>query len=282
MGIFINTNLSSMHAQHELGQVSRDLGQSFERLSSGHRVNSAADDASGLSIGTRMSSQVRGFNQAIRNANDGVSLMQTVDGALAGTAAALQRIRDIAVQSANDTVNTEDRETMWLEVEELVEEIDRIASDSYNGQSLLSGGTDMTFHIGANKDQTLTLTMDEMTANALGVDTTTVLTTTDLANMTQASGQEHSETLISLADSALNAVSDLRGKLGAADNRFQHAIGNMEAAKRETSGSRAQIMDTDFANETGIMTRKSILQQATTAMLAQANAQPQLAMQLLG
>ncbi|MBF0133047.1 MAG: flagellin FliC [Magnetococcales bacterium] len=278
MALAINTNIASINAQRNLLKSTMALGKTFERLSSGLRINRAADDAAGLSISTRMTSQMRGTNQAIRNANDAISLVQVAEGALDETTNALQRMRELAVQAANDTLIAGDRRDLQDELEQMVSEIDRIAIDTeFNNQKLLSGGyeTAKKFQVGPDGGQTIAMSIMRATAASLisynaGAGKVTISTQT-LAN-----------TAIGRIDSALDSVSDIRSKLGAFQNRFEAVIANLSNILENTSAARSRILDADIATETANLTKNAILQQAGTAILAQANQQPQIALQLLG
>lgn len=276
MALAINTNIASLNAQRHLLGATASIGKTFERLSSGLRINRAADDAAGLSIATRMTAQVRGLNQAVRNANDAISLVQVAEGALGETTNALQRIRELAVQAANDTMTASDRLDLQDEVTQMLAEIDRIAVDTeFNNQKLLSGGfkTAKTFHVGADAGQNIAVSIRPATTKSLlSVGTKTVnISTQRSANLT-----------ISRIDSALDSVSDIRARLGAFQNRFDSVIANLSNVMENTSAARSRILDADIAAETANLTKNAILQQAGTAILAQANQQPQIALQLLG
>lgn len=287
MAMMINTNIASITAQKNLRKSTEALGQTFERLSSGLRVNRAADDAAGLSIATRMGSQIRGFNQAIRNTNDAISMIQVAEGAVSETESALQRIRELSVQAANDTLVTSDREDIWTEVNQLMSEIDRIATDTeYNGQTLL-GGTDSTgltrtFQVGADANKTIDLTVNVAGTSAIGVDTDDMLTATAMAALSTTDQQAKANSAIAMADNAIGSISDIRANLGAMQNRLESVVTNLEHVSENTEQARSRIMDADIASETAKLTRNAILQQAGSAILAQANAQPQMALQLLG
>ncbi len=275
MALTINTNVASLNAQRNLGTSQSALSKSMQRLSSGLRINSAKDDAAGLAISDRMTAQIRGLNQAARNANDGISLAQTAEGALQETTNILQRMRELAVQSANDTNTSSDRTSLQAEVSSLIAEIDRIAeTTSFNGKVLLDSGQtgalgSAIFHVGANADQTITVEVDDATASALGVNATTVAT------------QAGANSAISSIDEALKAVDESRGKLGAVQNRFESTIANLNNVSENLSAARSRILDADIAQETSAMTKSNILQQAGVAILAQANQSPQLALSLL-
>lgn len=272
MPLFINTNVASLNAQRNLLQSSDELGTTFARLSSGLRINSAKDDAAGLSISTRMTSQINGLNMAIRNANDGVSMSQVAEGALAETTNALQRMRELAVQAANGTLVTDDRIDLDQEVYQLISEIQRISTQTeFNTKPLLNGSfTGMKIQVGAFENQTIGFDISGMSQAKLGVTNLRVSTVTK------------ANTTIATVDNALDSVSDLRATLGAVQNRFEAVIANLSNVVENMSAARSRIMDADVAQETANLTRNAILQQAGTAVLAQANQQPQLALQLLG
>ncbi|MBF0624274.1 MAG: flagellin FliC [Magnetococcales bacterium] len=272
MALYVNTNVASLNAQRNLMKSTTALGVSFARLASGLRINSARDDAAGLSITNRMTAQVRGLNQAIRNANDGISLAQVAEGALDETSNALQRIRELAVQAANSTYNSADREDLNKEVIQLLSEIQRISEHTeFNKMVLLHGSyTGQQFQVGAFSGQTITISVVGATRSALGVSMVT-LSTTDGAN-----------SAMRLVDNALDSIADIRANLGAIQSRFEAVIGNLSNIVENMSAARSRIQDTDIAAETAQLTRTAILQQAGTAILAQANQQPQLALQLLG
>ena len=368
MGLRINQNIAAYNAHRNLTQTDNNLSKSLERLSSGLRINRAADDAAGLSISEKLRSQVRGLQQASRNAQDGISLIQTAEGALAETHSILQRMRELAVQAANGSLTNEDRNAIQEEVSALITEVTRIAeSTSYNNQTLLEGGlgssvtglgaslvaasgianiesvgatpgsgyalsyasgtntltlTDgtttesvvltppsgfntatvtfaslgikvtvnsaidnqdiasgsggftvssgaMSLHIGANQNQTITVSIGDMTAEGLGIDAVDVSTTLG------------AETAIATLDSAITTVSTQRSQLGAAQNRLEHTIANLGVAQENLAASESRIRDVDMAAEMVSFTRNQIMIQAGTAMLAQANAVPQTVLQLL-
>ncbi|MBF0123902.1 MAG: flagellin FliC [Magnetococcales bacterium] len=277
MALYVNTNVASINAQRHLARSTSALTQTFQKLSSGYRINSAKDDAAGLAISQRMTAQVRGLNQAIRNANDGISVVQVAEGALDETTNAMQRIRELAVQSSNDTYNTTDRSSLQREVAQLLSEIDRISADThFNKQNLLDGTyTSKYFQIGMFAGQRLRVSIGPATVtNLLGMGSASMNTLiTDVANAQGA---------LSKIDNALNSVADLRANLGAVQNRFESVVANLANIVESTTASRARITDADIAYETANLTRNTILQQAGTAVLAQANQQPQIALQLLG
>ncbi|HIJ84672.1 MAG: flagellin domain protein [Magnetococcales bacterium] len=285
MALAVNTNMASINAQRHLLSSTGALGKTFERLSSGLRINRAADDAAGMSISTRMTSQVRGTNQAIRNANDAISVVQVADGALEETINALQRIRELAVQGANDTLIAGDREDLQREINQLVNEVQRIATQTeFNNQKVINGSfSAKKFQVGPDGGQTIMLSITKASVGALGVSTNNVkIYSTPGGVMTDARMQLLANSLISRVDSALDSVSDIRSKLGAYQNRFDAVIANLSSIVENTEAARSRILDADIAYETANLTKNAILQQAGTAILAQANQQPQIALQLLG
>ncbi|MAI38505.1 flagellin FliC [Alteromonas genovensis] len=281
MSMFVNTNVSSLNAQRQLFDVSNSLNTSFERLSSGFRINSAADDAAGLQITDRMTSQVQGLNQAVRNANDAISLSQTAEGALSETTTALQRIRTLAVQSQNGINSSADRVALQKEVSALRTEISRISTTTqFAGVDILSGDFSAKFLVGANAGQTISVNLSSGTLARAGVSgfsaTGLGITTDDVLSNGNASA------MLASVDTAISAVGGLRADLGALQNRFQSTIRNLSNISENVSAARSQIKDTDFATETANLTRNQILQQASTTVLSQANQRPQAALQLLG
>jgi flagellin len=262
----INTNVPSLNAQRNLSTSQASLATSMSRLSSGLRVNSAKDDAAGLAIADRMNAQIKGINVAIRNANDGISLAQTAEGALATITDALQRMRELAVQAQNASNGTSDRANLDTEYQQLSAEITRIATQTkFNGTAIVGAGAGaQTFQVGANNGDTLTVTTTAVTTVAGGV-TTAALASTALAAI----------------DTALDTITTNRATYGAAMSRFSFAISNLQIAGENQSAARGRIMDADFAAETANLSRAQILQQAGNAMVAQANQLPQQVLQLL-
>jgi flagellin len=262
----INTNVSSLNAQRNLDTSRNSLATSMERLSSGLRVNSAKDDAAGLAIADRMNTQVRGISVAIRNANDGISLAQTAEGALSTMTDALQRMRELAVQAQNGTNGTGDRGNLDTEYQQLSAEITRIATQTkFNGVAIVGAGAGpQVFQVGPNNGDTLTVT-------------TTAVTTVGGAVTTVASAS----TALAAIDTALDTISTNRATYGAAMSRFGFAISNLQITGENQSAARGRIVDADFAMETANLSRAQILQQAGNAMVAQANQLPQQVMQLL-
>ena len=281
MSLFVNTNVSSLNAQRQLFNTSNNLNTAFERLSSGFRINSAADDAAGLQITDRMTSQVQGLNQAVRNANDGISLAQTAEGAMQETTTALQRIRTLAIQSQNGINTDADRVALQKEVSALRTEISRIATTTqFAGVNVLSGDFSSKFLVGANAGQTISVNLSSTALTRAGVDgfSATGLGITDENVLTEAGASA----LLTSVDSAISAIGGLRADLGALQNRFQSTIRNLSNISENVSAAKSRIKDTDFATETAELTRNQILQQASTTVLAQANQRPQAALSLLG
>jgi flagellin len=286
--MIINHNMSAMFAQRQLGVNNRSVTGSIEKLSSGLRINKAGDDASGLAVSEKMRSQIRGLQQASRNAADGISLIQTTEGYLQETTDILQRIRELSVQSSNGIYTAEDRMQIQVEISQLVDEIDRVASHAqFNGMNLLTGrfsqndgqGTafqPMFFHIGANMDQREQVYIGEMTASALGIRQVGSEEIISLAD------PDSANTTIGVVDTALRAVNKQRADLGAYQNRMEMAIKGIDIGAENLQAAESRIRDTDMAKEMVDFTRNQILVQAGTAMLAQANMKTQSVLQLLG
>jgi flagellin len=271
MGLRVNTNIAAMTAQRNLAAVSSRLQGNFARLSSGLRIASAADDAAGLGISERMRAQIRSFSVAGRNAQDGVSLAQTAEGALQEVSNNLARMRELAVQAANGTLTTTDRATLDAEFQELIDEIDRIASQTtFNGVNLLDGSTSsLSIQVGVDASQTIAVGLADTQAATLGISTLSV------TNVTNANAA------MTALDTAIDDVTTSRGTLGAAQNRMQSTIASIASARENLAAAESRIRDVDVASETSDLTRNSILQQAAISVLAQANVQPQLALSLL-
>jgi flagellin len=275
----INTNVASLNAQRNLSASQSSLATSMQRLSSGLRINSAKDDAAGLAIAERMNAQVRGMNVAIRNANDGISLAQTAEGALSKVGDALQRMRELAVQARNATNSSSDKDSLNKEFSELQSEITRVlGGTTFNGKNILGAdATELTFQIGANTttDDTVSLTTEDLTA---ATDITAV-TSGAVIDSTATVGDI--ATVIDDIDTAIDTINDQRATFGATQGRFDAIIANLQQAVEAQSAARSRIMDADFASETANMSRSQILQQAGTAMVAQANQLPQQVLSLL-
>ncbi|OES46054.1 flagellin [Domibacillus iocasae] len=270
--MIINHNIQAMNTYRQFGAANVAQGKSMEKLSSGLRINRAGDDAAGLAISEKMRGQIRGLDMASKNAQDSISLIQTAEGALNETHSILQRMRELAVQSANDTNVTADRAALQDEVKELISEIDRIASDTeFNTQNLLGGGfTSKVFHIGANSSQNITLDIATMTANGLAVSGLSI------------SSQAAANDAITTINNAIEEVSKERAKLGANQNRLEHTINNLGTSSENLSAAESRVRDVDMAKEMMNQTKNNILSQAAQAMLAQANQAPQSVLQLLG
>jgi flagellin len=269
----INTNVQSLNAQRNLNTSQTSLSTSMQRLSSGLRVNSAKDDAAGLAIAERMNTQVRGMNVAIRNANDGISLAQTAEGAIGKLADMMQRMRELAVQSANATNNVDDRANLDFEYQQLRSEITRtIDSTQFNGLAVLGAdaGT-LDYQVGPNSGDIVTVTTVDMSVDA----TILAVTSGDITDAANAA------TAMDAIDDALSTINTQRALYGATQNRFEAIIGTLQVAAENQSAARGRIMDADFAAETANLSRAQILQQAGTAMVAQANALPQQVLALL-
>ncbi|MFW8590246.1 flagellin [Glaciecola sp. 2405UD65-10] len=278
MSIYVNTNVSALNAQRQLFNSTSDLDKSYERLSSGLRINSAADDSAGLQISERLTAQVDGISQAVRNANDAISLTQTAEGALGETTTALQRIRQLAIQSQNGINSDADREALNSEVLALKNEISRIATDTeYNGVALFDGGYSAKFLVGANSGQNISINLSAGSIDTNGFSATG-LGLASLAVDTAA----NASTAVDTIDTALSAIGSIRADLGSAENRFQSSIRNLSNVHENLSSARSRIVDTDYAAETANLTRNQILQQASIAVLSQANNRPQTALSLLG
>ncbi|GMQ89599.1 MAG: flagellin domain-containing protein [Gammaproteobacteria bacterium] len=272
MALTVNTNVASLNAQRNLTNSQSSLNISLQRLSSGLRVNSAKDDAAGLAIAERMNAQVRGLTVGIRNAGDGISLAQTAEGALGSVTEALQRMRELAVQSSNATNSANDRISLNAEYSQLATEVNRIIDTAqFNGSFVLAANAGpQSFQVGANAGEAISVTTTDMTAGlALYAAPGDILS---VAN---------AQTAIGDVDTALDTINSERATLGAAQSRIEIAVRSLETARENTAAARGRIMDADFAAETANLTRSQILQQAGVAMLSQANSLPQLALALL-
>ena len=292
MALLINTNMASLSAQRSLANNTTALGKTFQRLSSGLRVNSAADDAAGLSISDRMNASIRGLNQAVRNSNDTISVLQIAEGAMWETTNALQRMRELAVQAANDTYTYQDRQDLQKELNQLVSEINRIADTTqFNNQFLIQGSYSggRIFQVGADINQTIIVSIVTMRASALGVDTeaagleVAAMASFGLGGSVNGANNNQSaaNSAIQLIDNAIDSVTTMRADLGAYQNRFESVIANLSSMSLNTSQAKSRILDADMAAETAALTQNNILQQAGTAVLSQANQQPSIVLQLL-
>jgi flagellin len=267
----IQHNISALNTHRNLSFNNTQAGKNLEKLSSGYKINRAGDDAAGLAISEKMRGQIRGLDMAQKNAQDGISLIQTAEGALNETHAILQRMRELAVQSATDTNKDTDRTKLQTEITELISEIDRIANNTeFNDMKVLDGTfSAKKIHIGANATQTLTVSVGSMKAATLGVSAVSVGT------------QATADTAISTVNTAIETVSTQRSKLGAWQNRLEHTINNLGASSENLTAAESRIRDTDMAKEMMGFTKNNILMQAAQSMLAQANQQPQGVLQLL-
>lgn len=279
MGVRINTNIEALNAQRNLGATALSFGKSVEKLSSGLRINRAADDAAGLGISEKLRGQVRGLNQAMRNGQDGISLIQTGEGALNEVHSMLQRMRELAVQAVNGTLSQADRDSIGVEAQALGAEIDRIStSTKFNGVSLLSAAATISLQVGANATDVMTVTLSQ-------VDVATLDSASAIANFSSATAGDVTAAKATLAitqiDVALTTVSTARGKYGAAQNRLEHTIASLGVASENLASSESRIRDLDVAAEMVNFTKTQILQQAGTAILAQANSAPQSVLSLL-
>ncbi|MBP7579462.1 MAG: flagellin FliC [Vogesella sp.] len=278
MPIIVNSNIASLNAQRNLSMSNTSLANSLQKLSSGLRVNSAKDDAAGLAVAEGLTSQIRGNNQGVRNAYDGISVAQTAESALGQVGNNLQRIREVAVQAANGGISDDNRSQLQKEVDQLTQEISRIVqTTNFNGTKLLTGGSALTFQVGASgsADNQVTTSGIEMSGIA---GYSGALAATGTVNVTTSAA---ASAAIGSMDVSIRTVTNTRATFGAVQNRFEAVIANMQAFTENLSASRSRIVDADFASETAQMTRNQILQQAGTSILGQANQVPQAALSLL-
>ncbi|MCF6434675.1 MULTISPECIES: flagellin [Pseudoalteromonas] len=320
MALYVNTNVSSLNAQRQLNNSALSLDTSFKRLSSGFRINSAKDDAAGMQISNRLTGQINGLNQGVRNANDGISLAQTAEGALDETTSMFQRIRTLAQQASNGSNTDEDRLAIQEEIRSLSSEVNRVAADTtFGGQNLLDGTYDANFQVGADAIQTIGFSMQNVggTANSLtanngftlsgiagiassvtgaslsavaGTISTVVGASADNASFSgvftasgiSVSSQANAQAVLAGMDQLIAVVDKKRAELGAVQNRFQSTIRNQSNVSENLESARSRIKDTDFAQETAMLTKMQILQQASSSILSQANQRPQVALSLLG
>jgi flagellin len=294
MALYVNTNTSSLSAQRQLMGSAKSLDTSFERLSSGLRINSASDDAAGLLISNRLTSQVNGLNQSVRNANDGISLSQTAEGALDETTNMLQRMRTLSIQASNGSNSDKDRAAIQQEVSQLSTEINRIASDTtFGGENLLDGTYTGIFQVGADSNQTISFNLTDggvnntidyagnggFTMSGLSSSAATAQVSVSTASVSTVA---NAQSMIDTLDTMIAAVDSKRAELGAIQNRFGSTISNLSNITENVSSARARVRDADFAAETAELTSSQILQQASSSILAQANQRPQTALSLLG
>jgi flagellin len=274
MGTTINTNVASLNAQRNLSTSQSSLATSMQRLSSGLRVNSAKDDAAGLAIAERMNAQVKGINVAIRNAGDAISLAQTAEGALGKVSDSLQRMRELAVQSANATNSAGDRTNLDAEFQQLSAEVTRVLTGTrFNGNSLLNTAATLSFQVGANNVAT-----DQVSLSTTNLTTGAGVSAVSAGSISTAAA---AGTAMNNIDTAIDEITTARATFGAAQNRFESVISNLQVAGENQAASRGRIVDADFAQETANLSRTQVLQQAGVAMVAQANALPNGVLQLL-
>ena len=288
----INTNVAASITANALTKNERAMSQAMERLSTGQRINNAGDDAAGLAISSRMTSQINGLNMAVRNANDAISLVQTADGALVEMSSMLQRMRELAVQATSGTYSSTDRTALDVEFEALKAGIQDINADTqWNGTALLSGGSTFTFQVGANASQTIAVTIKDFdvdgdnassgvfenidTAATYGDDSTEDLEGTDISTVAEATSS------ITQLSNAITRLDSQRATLGSVINRLEYAADNLANVSQNTSASRSRVLDADYASETTELAKTQIIQQAATAMLSQANQQAQSVLALL-
>ena len=272
MGLRINTNIASLTAQRNLGDVTGRLQGNYARLSSGLRIATAADDAAGLGISEQMRSQIRSYGSAARNAQDGISLVQTAEGALNEVSNLLGRMRELAIQASNGTLNQNDRDIIDVEYQAIIEEIDRVAGETnFNENQLIDNSSSIRIQVGLDSDDSIVISNVDATASGLGG-----------FGSVDGSGTSNAVGELSAIDAAIETLSTARGDLGAVQNRLQSAYSSIQNVRENLSAAESRIRDVDVAMETADLTRNSILQQASTSVLAQANAQPQLALSLLG
>jgi len=283
----INTNVSATLTQNAITKNERAMSSAMEQLSTGKRINSASDDAAGLAIAARMTAQIEGLSQAVRNANDAISLIQTADGALTEVTSMLQRMRQLAVQAASDTNSSDDRTALNTEFGLLRTEIDRIADNTqWNGENVLDGSAGslgaLDFAVGANADQTISITIKNFSSDGTSATSTAAASNvTDDISASAITSVSLANTAITALDTVIDQVNDERATLGATMNQLQYASDNLLNVKANAEASRSRIEDTDYAAATTELARTQIIQQAATAMLAQANQIPQTVLALL-
>jgi flagellin len=304
MALYVNTNVSSLNAQRQLVNSGNALDTAFQRLSSGSRINSAKDDAAGLQISSRLSAQINGLEQGNRNANDGISLAQTAEGALDEVSNMFQRIRTLSAQAANGSNTDSDRAALQLELRQLGKEINRVAKDTtFGGKNLLDGSYSAQFQVGANASQTISFTMTAVSSfdgssismasfnvsdiAAVASDIAGTIAgqgaTTAFANASSLSftSTDKAQSMLAAVDAMIGAIDAKRAELGAVQNRFSSTIRNQANIQENLSAARSRIKDADFAAETAALTKAQILQQASSTVLTQSNQRPQSALSLL-
>ena len=282
----VNTNVNASIAQNALVRNERSMNQAMERLSTGQRINSASDDAAGLAIGSRMTSQIRGLETGIRNANDAISMVSTADGALIEVTNMLQRMRELALQASNGTTTSADRSYLSSEYANLLAEIDRIAENTqWNGKTILNhittASSTFKYQVGANGGQTIAVDFGDLTDTGSGVFKEIKASHNVITSTTTASALSQGTSAVVAIDSAITAVNSQRATFGAAMNQLTYAVDNLSNVKVNSEAARSRVLDTDYAAETSELARTQIIQQAGTAMLAQANQLPQTVLSLL-
>ena len=302
MALYVNTNVTSLNSTSKLNKATHSLDTTYKRLSSGFRINSAKDDAAGLQISNRLTSQINGLNQGNRNANDGIALAQTAEGALDEVHTMLQRIRTLSVQSANGTNTTADRKAIQAEVEQLSSEITRIAcKTTFGGQKILAGAKITTacsgnlvgstgkvsFQVGANANDTISISLSKAftvsgMASVDSVGSACLVTNDDGSVSFDLSTASKAQLTLENIDTYIAHVDKTRGQLGAVQNRLESTISNQSNIAENESDARSRIRDTDYAEEAANLSQQTIIQQAATSMLTQANSRPQIALSLLG
>ncbi|BBT39279.1 flagellin [Pseudomonas guariconensis] len=283
MALTVNTNTTSLGVQKNLNRASDALSTSMTRLSSGLKINSAKDDAAGLQIATRMTSQIRGQTMAIKNANDGISIAQTAEGAMQEQTNILQRMRELAVQARNDSNSKEDRDALNNEFQKMLSEIDRIAnSTQLNGKNLLDGtASSMVFQVGSDANSNNQITID-LGKKLTSTGALSGLSGKSVTGSTSTQAEATFSAAVSAIDAALQTINDVRAELGAAQNRLTSTINNLQNINENAEAARGRVQDTDFAAETAQLTKQQTLQQASTSVLAQANQLPSAVLKLLG
>ncbi|BCS48286.1 MULTISPECIES: flagellin [Aeromonas] len=279
MSMYINTNVSSLNAQRNLVNTNKAMDTSYTRLASGLRINSAKDDAAGLQISNRLTSQINGLDQGNRNANDGISLAQTAEGAMDEVTGMLQRMRTLAQQAANGSNSSADRTAIGAEVSQLQSEINRISTDTtFGGTKLLDGNYLGTFQVGSDANQTISFSLTGFAFTFSGIASAATVAISDVNSVAT---QSEAQSFLSNIDKVIAQVDSKRANLGAVQNRLDSTIRNQSNISENLSAARARVRDADFATETANMTKQNILQQAASSILAQANQRPQSALSLL-
>ena len=293
MALVINTNVSSLTSQRALAESKGELNTAMERLSTGLKINTASDDAAGLAMTQRMTAQVRGLSMAVKNANDGIAMTKSVEGAIGEVSDMLQRMRELALQSSNGTTTSADGDYLNSEYENLITEIERIAQNTqWNGKAILTGDADTTddstvaFQVGANGGQTIAVNFGDISQSGAATfrqfeRSAHAGSESHISGATNTAAQTHITGVLTYIDSAISAVNSQRATYGAAVNQLTYAVDNLSNVKVNSEAARSRIADTDYANETSELARTQIIQQAGTAMLAQANQLPQTVLSLL-